>query len=1124
VKNKLKKYLPIISITIGSILFLSILSYIGFKSDNIQKTSNEKITKMQYVLVNEDKGTFFEGKKYALGNDFVTLINQDTANRWETTTRDIASRGVADGQFDAQIIIPQDFSERLLSLQSMNPEKALVEYQVREGQNEITNQAIQGKVNDILKDFNQRIVQMYFSSIVGNLSEAQQNVNQIVGLEIDHKDNLEKTIYLPFKEVPTNFSSVIDTASILDEENKMFTSEQQAFVESVKQLMDSNNSGLEANSQTTEEVQKSVDDYADEANEKLETSIKQFNEQFELQKEQLENQWQNDLKGYKSQYDSFDDSIKNQFGLFFTKGSEEANDTGVYADFLKNAYAFKETQSNRIEELSNEIKELEKQVADLTVLKEDVAEKYYNDRSADPATATEDQVKLAISKLVSPVDKESEIKEDGAYLTSVRNELTQLQNSALPSSTDFPILLDTLLNNGLLSQGASDKLSAAYTIVTHYDPALTGNGNQFNILSTTPKQDISSVFTTTNTVEINLTPGTNRYLQFSHTFGPESSGTVEVTNLEIIRGDLERKIIANLSGSDYTATVTNEGTQLNIAIIPKNTGSSGPVKAPAQSQMSYTFDSEITWTYPNDYSSNEYVQCHYSWTSNRSKTSGQLAAYIDKDQPLKQDLAELFNLFTTLTSTAEKLTTIYADPSQQDVISFAENISNHPDKSFNELATPDSVYWLYDNVTDSKKVSQISDSLYENYRENGTSLYNDIVEQINKLNATIGTSTDKNEDGTMTLYGTLNLMNVPDMMLQDASVLGSWFDNANQEIEKTYSSWNETERVAPETIITETNAHPDKNDTTAINATTENLVKSIQTLASSSKETAKATEESAAKVKDIAPTIQNLKESTNKVQTNAEGILTNLDKTVAEMDEKTTDNAKYAKTFDKVLSNTKNGGSDNATVFNFLSNPIQDKGDFGETRQNSLIPYYATIIAAFMIVLVAVAMQKYMKQRKVSEIDLLMNPSRAWYNMSNVIVILFNSVALSIAFALNLSFIVGMNAKGAWFSYAFLVLLAGLLLTLGFMRQFRILTLYVSGAILGLFFMLTPLLGVATKTGTITNILYRVSPLQNIQNGFTALLNGGSIGWISYLSLVILALSGILLNFWVNPEEQKVNA
>lgn len=1122
-KNKLKKYLPIISIVVGSLLFLFILSYIGFKSDNVQQTSNEKVTKMQYVLVNEDKGTIFEGKKYSLGTDFVTLINQDTANRWETTTRNIASRGVADGQFDAQIIIPQDFSERLLSLQSINPEKALVEYQVREGQNEITNQAIQVKVNDILKDFNQRIVQMYFSSIVGNLSEAQQNVNQIVGLETDHKNNLEKTIYLPFKEVPTNFSSVIDTASILDEDNKMFTSEQEAFVQSVKQLMESNNSALESNSQSTEEVQKSVNDYADEANEKLATAIKQFNEQFELQTEQLENQWQNDLTGYKAQFDGFDDSIKNQLALFFKKGSEGTNDSGVYANFLTNASSFKESQGKRIEELTSEITELETQVAELTTLKEDVAEKYYNDRNANSDNAKEEQVKLAISKLLSPIEKESEITEDGEYLTAVKNELAQLQNLALPSSTDFPILLNTLVTKGLLTQAESDKLRDSYNIVTHYDPTLTGNGNQFNIVSTAEKEDISSDFNVKNTVEINLTPGTTQSLKFSHTFEVGSSGLIEIVDLDKIRANLEQAIIAKLSGSDYTAAVSIEGTQLNIAIILKDTGSSDPPKKPTQSQMSYQINSQIKWTYPNDYTDYEYFVCYYSWSSINSTNSGQLAAYIDKDQPLKQDLAELFSLFTTLTSAAEKLTILYADPAQLSLNSFADYVTSNPDKTFNELATPDSVYWLYDNITDSKKVSQISESLYTNYRANGDSLYNDIEEQINKLNATIGTSTDKNEGEALTLYGTLNLMTIPDTMLKEASLLGEWFDKANQDIDATYNSWKETERVAPESVITDTNAHPEKNDTAAINSTTENLVKNIQTLVSSSTETAKATAESAAQVKDVAPTIKMLKESTNKVQTDANDILTNLDKTVTEVHKKTDDNTKYAEKFDKVLSNTRNGGSDNSTVFNFLSNPIQEKGDFGKARQNSLIPYYATIIAAFIIILVATAMQKYMKRRNVSKTDLLMNPSRAWYNTSNVTVIVISSVALSIAFALNLSLVVGSNAKITWFSYAFLVLLAGLLLTLGCMRQFRLLTLYLSGAILGLFFMLTPLLGVATKTGTFTNILYRVSPLQNIQNGFTALLNGASIGWVSYLILVILALSGILLNFWVKPEDKKVN-
>ena len=165
-------------LTIAASLFLLLFFlYLGFKDENVTISTTDLTGKMQYALVNEDKGAVFEGKNYSLGSDFVTLINKDSKNRWETTTRNIATAGIESGQFDAQIIIPQDFSEKLLSLQSINPEKALIEYQVRDGQNEITNQMIQDNVNMILTDFNQRIIQMYFSSIVGNLFEAQQNVN-----------------------------------------------------------------------------------------------------------------------------------------------------------------------------------------------------------------------------------------------------------------------------------------------------------------------------------------------------------------------------------------------------------------------------------------------------------------------------------------------------------------------------------------------------------------------------------------------------------------------------------------------------------------------------------------------------------------------------------------------------------------------------------------------------------------------------------------------------------------------------------------------------------------------------------------------------------------------------------
>ncbi|EJZ8467058.1 type VII secretion protein EsaA, partial [Enterococcus faecalis] len=274
-------------------------------------------------------------------------------------------------QFDAQIIIPQDFSEKLLSLQAVNPKQVSIEYQVRDGQNELANQAIQDKVNTILRDFNQRVIQMYFSSIVGNLVEAQQNVNQITDTQVLYQNQLEENVHQPFKEIPTNYTTVLSAASILDEDNKLFTTEQEAFVKSVQALLESNNRSLESSKETTTDVKKSVGNYSKEANEKIKKSVEQFNEQFERQKEQLASQWQVDKTDYKNQFDQLNAMTTNQFGRFYTQS--EQGGSGVYAEFLAESKLFQETQRNRIEELKAEIVELHTQVEQMDALKKQIA-------------------------------------------------------------------------------------------------------------------------------------------------------------------------------------------------------------------------------------------------------------------------------------------------------------------------------------------------------------------------------------------------------------------------------------------------------------------------------------------------------------------------------------------------------------------------------------------------------------------------------------------------------------------------------------------------------------------------------------------------------------------------------
>ena len=268
---------------------------------------------------------------------------------------------------------------------------------MRDGQNELTNQAIQDKVNTILKDFNQRVIQMYFSSIVGNLVIAQQNVNQITDTQLLYQNQLEETIQQPFKEIPMNYTTVLSTASILDEDNKLFTNEQEAFVKSVQTLLESNNQSLESTSKTTEDTK---NQWASIRKKQMKNkkSIAQFNEQFERQKQELTNQWESDTTVYKQQFDQLNGTVINQFSSFYTPS--EQGSAGIYADFYQNLNYFKKHKAIA---LANYKRNRRTTYASRTIncVKKQIAATYYNDLEATPEIATDTQIKQAIIQLIT---------------------------------------------------------------------------------------------------------------------------------------------------------------------------------------------------------------------------------------------------------------------------------------------------------------------------------------------------------------------------------------------------------------------------------------------------------------------------------------------------------------------------------------------------------------------------------------------------------------------------------------------------------------------------------------------------------------------------------------------------
>lgn len=1112
-EKKRENKLALLGITIGGILLVAVLLFFGLKDDNLRKAAEDQTSQVTYALVNEDKGAKFENRQYILGRDFVTLINNDLDHNWQTTTRSVADAGLSDGQFDAVIYIPQNFSERLLDLQSIEPDQAVVDYQVSKGQNELTNQAVQIKVDSILKEFNQRIVQMYFSSIVGNLSEAQRNVNTIVQGDKETHTTLASEIQNPFKELPENFSSVLDVSSILDADNERFTAEQKSFVDSVNQLLDSNNEGLQGSSDSLETTKETVDEFTEDVNKKIEEAIQQFNDQVELQKEQLAQQWDNDLQNYQGQFDGLNHSLMQQMNDFYQSDANGSKTSGVLADFYSQAAYFKENQKARLAEITDEIDQLEQQVVTLKELRTKIAETYYSDGSKTPESATEEDSKEAILNLTDLSSSQNASKLKEQYLDVLNEKIAMLNNGEVRA------LLDLLVSNGKVTKPQADQYIQELEIIEKY-------ANDYGVaFSTTPifnyltgdvphDNPVDIVQSRTFVIDPNVTT----------TLDLNSGSTVKIKDETVLAAEIKTLLDAKLSSYDYEVTVT-AGSSHSITITTALKAGGTPPTTALPDQIGVTVQPTIEWTLSDTELKESFVNLLYNWRVNGvEQVAGHYASFADKANPLINDVPHILAQFEALGGAAQQIMTIFAEPGQQsNVASYLATINDSANLGLrlDEFAASDSIYHSYDNITDDAKKKLIQDAVVKEYKAGGDKLYRQTEDQIAALEQTIGTK-ENAENEKNTLYSTLHFMMQPELLKNEADKLNQWFAKANEQIAATYGSWKEAEKIEAGSVINEENPHPESGDTKPVAEATASIVNTMKELVETAKQSAETTSKSAAEVEDVGSKIEDLKKTTKEVQGNADKVLNNLDKVVADANKKDSTNDEYSKNFDQVLSNARQGGADNQKVFNFLASPMSTIGEFGENRTISVVPYYLTFIGTIVALFIGYGLSSSLWERQLRKHDFFVTQSRIWKNTPNALRTLAVSMLIALLVSGITTHLVTINSTVGWFSYTFLVFLSCLLFTTALARQFKRAGLFIVGLLFGFYLMMTPLLGMTTNPGSVVRFIFRMSPLQNIENGYTALLNGMSIGWLTYLILIVLVLLGLGLNFLVSAQKDAL--
>lgn len=208
--KKLIKYI----VSIGAVVLL-LVAVVGLNiaiQDNNETTatsSSGTATRLNVAIVNEDKAVVSGNNTYSLGNSYIKKLEKDDSQNWSVVTR-----GTADsGNYQLIVIIPSDFSAKILDLNSLSAEQATISYEVKaDGNQQIETEATKvGK--DIVSDLNNQLVDMYMASILSNLYTAQQNVqviaNQQSGNIYSYRTNLLGTAV----DFENNFPTLVTTAN-----------------------------------------------------------------------------------------------------------------------------------------------------------------------------------------------------------------------------------------------------------------------------------------------------------------------------------------------------------------------------------------------------------------------------------------------------------------------------------------------------------------------------------------------------------------------------------------------------------------------------------------------------------------------------------------------------------------------------------------------------------------------------------------------------------------------------------------------------------------------------------------------------------------------------------------------
>lgn len=1067
------------------------LSYLGFnqkvgKSDKKTETTKET-AKMTIAIVNEDQGSTFNDKQINFGENFVKSIEKDTSHEWFIVSRGVAESGLKRDIYNMEIIIPNDFSKKALSLTSKNPEKITVNYKINDVGNEDLKTEAEKTASTILEDMNKRVIDVYFASILTNLQEAQDNIKSVVEKEREYNNNYQTQVNAPISSYTKEFKTVQDYSGTSKDNFKSF---QTMLTEYQKTLGE----GKVATSNYDKELQS-------------------------VAKLQVQNLPASTL--FTKNLDTFNNYLSADSIMKETASLTEANEY-LHTEFQvlsNNNSLLTQTKALQtyITNTNSKITELDNQL--LAILNSNLKEAVSSDlkrilqgtgettKSYYLKELTEEDInggfKNKLASLIQkiPTFEKAELEDLGLNNSKYVN-IIQLSkcfynnNSRLfpddfypgSNATDIPV-------NDLL-----DRMKTTWK---------TGKEVKSKWV-TIPKSDLPTTFHLTiennfNLSKIKVVNEEKEEFNLSDVVDDGKKFKIEPQDK-----DVKIQIVATASLTNEDASVPLFGSlnwgamyqqQEQVKIDADDEKSETEENSQAEDQSDQPADDESGEESTNEDTDNNDQSSDTTDEVEPIITEKPVVA-ISVDTPnFVENSKEVSTAYLKTIRYYEQLSVLYQlyyglNPADEEAFPNLEDTS----KNLDDIATSNSYAYIFNNVdVMNKLVSLSSDNFVQDY--------------ANRM---------QNFENRLKAYQSL-MVDVDNKSTDLSSRLTKAVSEANSQNENLTKVLTELEEwrkkslalVADNSTVTE-NADKEKEAVMQLNTDFTDLLARSESLA----EGASSNSDSA---EGVYKTFDAIDKKANSIQASGKKLINEAAGLSAKLSKKLKDDQTFQKNFSNVMDNSRVGERQNENLYDFLSRPVQKVNAGTIVAGDKVTPYY-TVIIFILAALFTSYVIAYQEKRRAQQDVFLSEVSITLRNLP----ITFMTVGIAIAEGLTIGLITGklfqIEKIGIflWLGISVLIMLTLVTVFTYLLRQLQMFGMFVVLITISCYLFLTDAVGMNVDNASIFARIKAISPLQQVEQLLIYVFNGeADFAKIIYMMVGITAIFTTLNLFVFRKGQQR---